>query len=119
MTRVPERWDVGQWDTAHWDGQLGLDAAVGAIVLTGQPATLQVTQHITLTAAPGAIALNGSDAALIVTPAAAIDWVLTAAPGAIVLAGAAAGLQLTRAPFVMPPPGRLEFGQRVFIPGRW
>ena len=40
MTRVPERWDVGQWDTAHWDGELGLDAAVGAIVLTGNDAGL-------------------------------------------------------------------------------
>jgi hypothetical protein len=32
---------------------------------------------------------------------------------------AAAGLHLIRAPFVMPPPGRLEFGTRTFIPGRW
>ena len=107
---------------------------------------LQVTQHITLTAAAGAIVLTGSDAGLsttargnpvltggagrdrldgqddaglIYTPAAAIDRVLTAAPGAIVVTGVSALLRLTRAPFVMPPPGRLEFGQRVFIPGRW
>ena len=95
MTRVPERWDVGQWDTAHWDGQLGFDATAGAITLTG------------------------SDAGLIYTPAAAVDQVLTAAPGAIVVTGTSADLHLTRVPFVMPPPGRLEFGQRVFIPGRW
>jgi hypothetical protein len=56
---------------------------------------------------------------LIYTPVAARDLVLTAAPGAIVVTGAAAGLHLTRVPFVMPPPGRLEFGTRAFIPGRW
>jgi hypothetical protein len=72
-----------------------------------------------LTAAPGAIVLAGSDVGLIYTPAAAIDRVLPAAPGAIVVTGVPALLRLTRAPFVMPPPGRLEFGQRVFIPGRW
>ena len=119
MTRVPERWDVGQWDEAHWDGQLGLDAAAGVITLTGSDAGLATARHPVLTAASGAIILTGSDAALIVTPAGARDLVLTAAPGAIVLAGAAAGLHLTRVPFVMPPPGRLEFGTRVFIPGRW
>jgi hypothetical protein len=68
MTRVPERWDVGQWDEAHWDGQLGLDTAPGAITVNGGTATLTLSarSHYRLNALPGVIAVQGGSAKLIV-----------------------------------------------------
>ena len=89
MTRVPERWDIGQWDEAHWDGQLGLDAAPGAFVLAGRPIALTYADRIGLL--PGSFALTGRAAAL------RLAYRLTAAPGAFTLTGSPVGLFATSA----------------------
>jgi hypothetical protein len=46
---VPERWDRGKWDAAHWDGQLGQTTGTLAVTVTPQTASLVTTHRYTLT----------------------------------------------------------------------
>jgi hypothetical protein len=83
---IPERWDVGQWDKAHWDGQLGLTADAAAFTLTGIPVTLSYISNKKITAAPGSFALVGTPARL------AVARRLVAQPGSIAVTGIAVTL---------------------------
>lgn len=74
---VPERWDVGLWDQAHWDGQLGFNAALGAITVTSIAATLRVRRGIGATT--GSIVVNGIPARML------FAHYLHATPGQVVV----------------------------------
>ena len=129
---LPQRWDVGLWDQAVWDGQLGFNAEQGAIRVL--PRTASFTYGHVLTAQKGAITVNWIPAGLY----AGVSF--PAATGSIVVAGNPAGVtfsvhhfllaeqgqikvndvagQITLTAFLQPGP--LNFGvQRVVIPNRW
>lgn len=67
MTFVPEYWDIGQWDTAHWDGQIGVTADTAAFTLTGYPVAFNIIDNVVMVAAPGAFALTGYPVNLVLT----------------------------------------------------
>jgi len=112
---VPERWGIGKWGQAHWDGDLavaatsgsillapktaglrvghGITAGVGSIVLAPQTVALKVSSR--LQAQSGSIVLTGQ----LVTLRSSVGQRLAATAGAIVLTGQTANLVLT----VIPP----------------
>jgi hypothetical protein len=59
---VPERWDIGLWDQAHWDGQLGLQVAAGSFLFNGQPVTLLLSR--VLVANTGSFVFTTPDAGI-------------------------------------------------------
>ena len=59
---VPERWDTGLWDQAHWDGQLGLQVAAGSFLFNGQPVTLLLSR--VLVANTGSFVFTTPDAGI-------------------------------------------------------
>jgi hypothetical protein len=79
MTCVRERWDNGQWDEAHWDGQICVPADAGAVVVSGKAATFVRARG--LGAAPGAVTLSGRPAGLTIARR------LVAARGTVTLTG--------------------------------
>lgn len=85
MTFVPEHWDVGLWDQAHWDGQRGIDALAGAVTVTRNAATLRVGRRVVAT--KGTITVTGNAATLRVGRRA------VALTGSIVVAGKALTLR--------------------------
>ena len=65
MTFVPERWDVGLWDEAHWDGQLGIETAVTPVTIT--PKTVSFSIGRKLTAASTSVIITTYAANFVVT----------------------------------------------------
>jgi hypothetical protein len=65
MVFVPERWDVGLWDQAHWDGQLGLDAIQAAVTITAPPVAFRIGRAVRAAAAP--VLVTGYPALLVKT----------------------------------------------------
>lgn len=110
MTFVPERWDVGLWDEAHWDGQLGIDAAATPVTITPRSATFSVGRKLTAASTPVIITANAANLVatlgfsihalstpVTITPQPANLIVthrltLTAEPAAVVITGNAADL---------------------------
>lgn len=110
MTFVPERWDVGLWDEAHWDGQLGFEAAPASVVITPQPAIFSKSKL--LTALPASVVITSQSAtftisrkfialpaSVVITPNAAnlfttTGAVLTALPASVIITGNTADLSV-------------------------
>lgn len=116
MTTVPERWDKGKWDQAHWDGQLSIEATVTTITLTGNDADLKWGHAYVLDADPATITLTGNPAALDYYHA-CIPYQFKANPFQITLDGKVAALQRGNTEL---PPGIMNFGiPRVTIPHRF
>lgn len=131
-TWLPQRWDVGQWDQAVWDGQLGFNAQLGAVnvnvrtanfvlghVLSAQKASIVVNgiatglyAGISLPVSTGSIVVTGNPAGVTFT----VRKIMACGTGQIRV-NAVAG-QCTLTAFLQPGP--LNFGvQRVMIPNRW
>jgi len=109
-------------------------AAPGAIVLTGNPVVLSTKLDRVMVAAKGSVTLTGTAVALLVprtmsVTAGAItlsgvpvnldyhahmDYRIEAAPEAVVIAASRAELQHGNR-----QPGRITYGRRAYIPGRW
>ena len=132
---VPERWDKGKWDQAHWNGQLGLQAAPGNVVISGADARLLLIRGIrpdplnvtvigndaVLFAAlsypfpveTGEIVVSGGDTTIV-----AAHYLMRAEPAtAIVVDGKVASLVPGD---TMPMPGMITYGiGHVTIPRHW
>lgn len=105
---VPERWDTGLFDQAHWDGQLGFNAGCKTVRVTTFPAAFgykKICRPITKT-----IKVSGSVATLRRT------LVLTTGTAIIRVRSFRSSLSIVPWP---PPPGVLRFGRTVYIPRRW
>jgi len=63
---VPERWDRGKWDAAHWDGQLGQTTGTLAVTVTPQTASLVTTHRYTLTSSTLPVTVSFKTATLTV-----------------------------------------------------
>lgn len=59
---VPERWDVGLWDQAHWNGQLGFNAQLGTVQVNSVAAKLVLKRNLYATRSQ--IRVNGIPATL-------------------------------------------------------
>jgi len=133
---VPERWDIGVWDEAHWDGQLGLQPDVGSVVVNGLPVAFGLSRGHPLTADTTGILVTSIAAKFRIGPT------MAAATGAIHVDATDAVLQWTRhiklvadvtvihvdmnkqffsrSGSTMPDPGVIHFGKRVTLtPRRW
>ena len=88
---IPERWDAGKWDQAHWDGQLGFNAGIGSVTISGSSANLLI--HRGVRGITGSIVIDGTPAGLLYSRA------LHAEVGSIVIDGPPVGLHYS---LVMP-----------------
>jgi hypothetical protein len=129
---LPQRWDVGLWDQAVWDGQLGFNAALGAVRLnagsvsftlghrlTAQTGSIVVTSYPigllsgrSFKADTGSIVVAGNPAGVVFS----VHHFLSCAQGQIKVNEVAGQITLTA--FLQPGP--MNFGiPRVVIPNRW
>lgn len=130
---LAQRWDVGQWDQATWDGQIGIcgpGTSTGQFTVNPQTVTF-VFGHI-LTAQTGSIVVNGTATGLLSGRS------LPCETGSIVVSGVDAtftrgyyldctapmqikvnpiGAQVTLTLFQQP--GFMEFGTPTMVPMRW
>jgi hypothetical protein len=58
MTFVPERWDVGKWDQAHWDGQLGVQLTPCLITVSTSSVSFRTSRSLAIGTA--AVAVTGN-----------------------------------------------------------
>lgn len=106
---VPERFDNGAWDTAHWDGQLGFNAGRASVEIA--PDTAAFAYKKICRPIPGQFIVQPGVASL------RYDRVLTAGTSNSVWVRAPrSSLSVTPWP---PPPGVMVFGHTVHIPRRW
>src|SRR6186997_1341504 len=87
---VPERWGIGKWGQAHWDGDLALGATKGTITLT--PRTVSLLRGYRAVTNTGSIVLSAKTVNLYKTSGAT----LVATVGSIVLAPKTVNFKTTR-----------------------
>lgn len=112
-TWVPERWDVGLWDEAHWDGQLGIGAETTPVVITSNDATLRITKLLTAETTP--VVITPQDVTFTVTQ----HYVLFAETTAVVITPQDVDFRIVHPVNPFPQPGELHMGIPKYFVDRW
>ena len=103
---VPERWDRGLWDQAHWNGQLGVTLTAVSFVFNGQ--AVRFGLNLRLIAEPASVVFTAPDVQFVVMHP--LHWVMQAET--CNLNFSAGWLQMR----IYQQPGFYNLGMKVYVP---